>query len=650
MKKTYSLVFLFLMSQFVTSQIVINELDTDTPSTDTQEFIELKSDTPNYSLNNFVVVLFNGSESGGNSSYFTIDLNGYFTDVNGLLLIGSNEVSPVPQLLISPAVIQNGPDAVAIYTGSSLDFPEGTLATTNNLIDALMYDTNDADDTDLMALLGLTEQINEGLNGNKDTESIQRANDGSYFVAAPTPRQLNDGTGIVLNGVNMSIEEAQYNEGDQFVILFTTEQNVDAELALHFTLNNGTFNEMDYTGIISLVIPVGQNTVSTTITLVDDDQDEGDEVLVVSLTSLPTEYIALNDNIDIRVVDNDYVVSNWGTPIDPTFGNVEGTQSAGYYNSLDGLADVQLRQELQDIIAAPGEIRTQTYADIIDILKIADQNPANSNQVWLLYTEGGRAKLDVQTTSNSVGKWNREHTFPRSRGGFFSIEEDDVADGINVYWETNADSLRHGNSDAHALRATDGPENSARGNLHYGEYVGPVGTLGSFKGDVARSVLYMDIRYNGLQIVNGFPDIVGQLGDLTTLLDWHRNDLPDDFEMNRNNVVYTWQLNRNPFIDHPDLVEYFWGNKIGEVWNAGLHTDDLAALQVLIYPNPTYSRINIVGIEGENNIDIFSVTGQRLATHNGIGETSLDLNLAAGIYFIKINSEDKSIIKKIILK
>ena len=650
MKKTYSLGFLFLMSQFVTSQIVINELDTDTPSTDTQEFIELKSDTPNYSLDNFVIVLFNGSESGGNSSYFTIDLNGYSTDVNGLLLIGSNDVAPVPQLLISPAVIQNGPDAVAIYTGSSLDFPEGTLATTNNLIDALMYDTNDADDTDLMALLGLAEQINEGLNGNKDTESIQRANDGSYFVATPTPRQLNDGTGIVLNGVNISIAETQYNEGAQIEILFTTEQNVDAELALNFTLNNGTFNETDYTGIISLVIPVGQNAVSTIITLVDDDQDEGDEVLVVSLTSLPTEYLALTDNIDIRVVDNDYVVANWGTPLNPTFGNVEGTQPIGYYNSLDGLADMQLRQALQNIIANSGEVRTQTYADIIDILKKADQNPANSNQVWLLYTEEGRAKLDFQTTSNNVGKWNREHTYPRSRGGFFSIEEDDIADGINVYWETNADSLRHGNSDAHALRATDGPENSARGNLHYGEYVGPAGTLGSFKGDVARSVLYMDIRYNDLQVLNGFPDILGQLGDLATLLAWHRNDLPDDFEMNRNNVVYTWQLNRNPFIDHPDLIEYFWGNKIGEIWNTALHTDDLANLQVQIYPNPTYNRINVVGIEGENNIDIFSVAGQLIATHNGIGETSFDLNLAAGVYFIKISSQYKSIIKKIILK
>lgn len=76
----------------------------------------------------------------------------------------------------------------------------------------------------------------------------------------------------------------------------------------------------------------------------------------------------------------------------------------------------------------------------------------------------------------------------------------------------------------------------------------------------------------------------------------------------------------------------------------------MANLQVRIYPNPTSNRINVVGIEGENNINIFSVAGQLIATHNGIGETSFDLNLAAGVYFIKISSQYKSIIKKIILK
>jgi hypothetical protein len=91
--------------------------------------------------------------------------------------------------------------------------------------------------------------------------------------------------------------------------------------------------------------------------------------------------------------------------------------------------------------------------------------------------------------------------------------------------------------------------------------------LGSFKGDVARGIFFLDVRYNGLEVVNGFPEgQVGKFGDLATLLNWHKNDPPDDFEMNRNNVVYSWQNNRNPFIDMPDLAEYLWGNKKGETW------------------------------------------------------------------------------------
>ena len=106
-----------------------------------------------------------------------------------------------------------------------------------------------------------------------------------------------------------------------------------------------------------------------------------------------------------------------------------------------------------------------------------------------------------------MGKWNREHTFPRSRGGFNNISADSYADGIDEYWQTSIDSLRHANSDAHGLRASDGPENSSRGNKHYGDYNGPSGNLNSFKGDVSRSVLFLSLRYNGLEIVNGFPDL-----------------------------------------------------------------------------------------------------------------------------------------------
>lgn len=650
MKYNFTLLLLLFISPFIAAQIVINELDCDTPSTDTLEFIELKSDTPNFPLDGYVVVLFNGSVSGGDTSYFTVDLDSYITDINGLLLIGSNDVSPIPQIIISANVIQNGADAVAVYLGSDYDFPSGTLATTTNLIDALAYDTNDPDDIDLMALLGLTEQINEGENGNQTTESIQRNNDGTYFVGAPTPRQLNDGSGIVLNGVLISIAQEQYIEGESFDILITTEQIVSDPLVLNLSLVNGNFNQSDYTGNISPVIPVGENTISTTISLIDDADDEGDEVMLVSLGSLPTEYLMLNNNIEIRIVDNDYTVADWGIPTNSSFGLVSSTQPANYYDNIDGLADVALRQAMQDIIANPSVVRAQTYADVVDILKEGDQNPANSNQVWLVYTEQGRAKLDFQTGSNNEGTWNREHCFPRSRAGYNSIEADDYADGVDVYWTTNADSLRHGNSDAHALRAADGPENSSRGNQHYGEYTGPTGNLGSFKGDVARSVLFLEIRYNGLEIVNGFPEVVGQLGDLATLLDWHRNDPPDDYEMNRNNIVYTWQFNRNPFIDYPDLVEYLWGTHVGDIWHQPSSILEENTVDFTLYPNPANNYITISGIEGQYTVEIFSTDGRLFFSEKASDTATFNLNLAKACYYAKILIDDRSIVKKFIVK
>jgi hypothetical protein len=658
MRKTFLLFFILLFMKNIFGQIVINELDCDTPSTDDKEFLELKSDSPNFSLDGYVVVFFNGSSSGMNSSYFTIDLDGYTTDINGLFLIGSNTVSPIPQYLIPVSVIQNGADAVAIYNGDDIDFPEFTTATINNLVDVLIYDTADADDADLIDIFNDDprfvdiQQINEGSLGN--TNSIQRNNDGSYFVGVPSPRQLNDGSGIVLNGLLISIDQNQYGENDSFDITFKTELNVESDLSFNISLNNGTFNTSDFTGITNLTIPTGQNTVTTTISIIDDLDDEGDEVLKISLSTLPSEYLKLNDNIEIRIVDNDFVVADWGTPLNPTFGLVSSTQPVNYYDSLDGLSGASLKQAVQDILANPTIVRAQTYTDIIDILKEADQNPANSNEVWLLYTEQGRPKLDYQTVSNSTGKWNREHVYPRSRGGFFSIEADEIADGKDVFWTTEADSLRHGNSDAHALRAADGPENSVRNNQNYGaiEYDGPLGNNGSFKGDVARSVFYMVTRYNGIEVINGYPsdDPDGFIGDLTSLLDWHRNDPPDDFEINRNNVVYTWQYNRNPFIDEPDLVEYLWGNQLGNIWSQSLSVKTQDNFQIKVFPNPTQNSIYIKGINNQAILEVFSIDGRKLETVEINEGYPVDLKLSSGMYLLKIISKEKSTLKKIIIK
>ncbi|MFT5216439.1 MAG: hypothetical protein ACI83H_001562 [Glaciecola sp.] len=362
MNHKITLIITLFICQLTLGQVVINELDCDSPGAENMEFLELLSETPNYPLDGFVVVFFNGSNSGGNSSYFTIDLDGYTTDINGLLLIGSNSVSPVPQYLIAENVIQNGPDAVAIYQADDFDFPEETLATIDNLIDVLMYDTDDADDADDTDMINIfnqdprftsLQQINEGPAQNAN--SIQRFVDEfdavTYTSTTPTPRQLNDGSGVVLNGVSISIAQTQYNEDEAFDVTFTTEQNVTETLNFDLLLDNETFNSSDFTGNTSLTIAIGQNTTSTIITLVDDSDDEGDEVMKVRFASLPAQYLALNNNLKIRVVDNDFTIAPFGTPINPTYGIVSSTQPNDYYNSLDGLADANLRQALQDIIA-----------------------------------------------------------------------------------------------------------------------------------------------------------------------------------------------------------------------------------------------------------------------------------------------------------
>ncbi|WP_046745362.1 endonuclease [Kordia zhangzhouensis] len=651
MKHFVPYIIMLLLSQWAFSQtVVINEIDCDTPGSDTGEFIELKSATPNFPLDGYVLVLFNGSASGNDSSYFSLDLDGYITDVNGLLLIGSTTVSPVPQLIIGANVIQNGADAVAIYQANDYDFPQGTQATTTNLVDAIVYDTGEAIDTGLLNLLGETTQISEG--GNNNTNSIQRnETDGTYYIATPTPRQLNDGSGIVLNGIAVSVANNQYTEGETFTIQFTTETAVTTDLDITFTLDNGTFDSNDFTGNTTVTIPSGQSVVSTNITLVNDILDEGDEELVIDIQdNFSVEYIILNNEIVIRAVDDDYTIAPFGTPLNPTFGIVSSTAPNGYYDSMDGLADTALRDAMQAIVANPTTVRAHTYADVYDILREADQNPENSNQVWLVYTEQGRAKLDVQSGSNNTGTWNREHTFPRSLAGYNSIEADDIGDGRDVFWATKADSLRHGNSDGHGLRASDGPENSSRGNQHYGQYTGPVGTAGSFRGDVARSIFFLAVRYNGLSVENGYPSVQGQIGDLVTLLDWHRNDPPDDFEMNRNNVVYTWQFNRNPFIDHPELVEHLWGNQTGVAWTQPLSTEDNMLSRVQIYPNPAKNYIHIAGIKEEATIEIIALDGRKLFTHTFVGTHQISLELQSGLYVAKITSNGQSLTKKIIIE
>ncbi len=654
MKNIYFFIVLILAFAQAESQLVINELDTDTQGVDDQEFIELKSDMPFSPLDGYVMVFFNGSSSsttGMGRSYYAVDLDGLTTDNNGLIVLGSSMVTPFADRLLAEAVIQNGADAVAIYAGDDTDWPDRTFASQINLIDALIYDTDDPDNMPLMTLLGISVQYNENENNSKLTESLQRKADGTFEVKTPTPHSLNDATIPSYNGLSFTASNTELTEPDTFDITFTLTQPPTADFTLGFSLDYQNFNTQDYTGPNSLTILSGQTSTTASFTIIDDAIDEGDEALRIDLNdNLPVGFKRLKDEEQIFVIDNDFQVAAHGTPLAPTYGIVNSTAPVDYYNSLNNLASPQLEQAITALIAEENVVRIHTYNDAIDILKQADASPLNSNKVWLLYTEQERRLIDFQTTSLSTGKWNREHIWSSSRGRFDVIEYDEIADGISIWTETNADSLRHGQSDAHHLRATDGPENSSRGNNDYPEYNGPAGSQGSWHGDVARALFYMDHRFNNLSLVNGNPPntTVGQIGDLATLLQWHRNDPPDDFEMNRNNVVYTWQNNRNPFIDRPELVEYIYGNLVGQ--NFTLSLENTPLFTVNISPNPSIDHINITNVTQPLEVVIYDAFGRAMLSQQIIQDGTLRHNLSAGMYFIHFKNQDITQVKKIIVK
>lgn len=635
------------------AQVVINEVDADTPSADDREFIELKSETPYFPLDGYILVLFNGGSGSGTLSYYTIDLAGLVTDGNGIVLLGNPLVIPAPSRIFPNNTVQNGPDAIAIYQDIIDTFPINTPATTTNLVDALIYGNNNTQATALQQALNVFVQTNENANGQAITQSIQRRNDGTYEVKSPTPRANNDGTGIVYNGIEVIVSSTSINEGESLTITFETDTPVTENLNFEINLTNGTFTTADYTGNLSITIASGSSSASTVIQVLDDGVNDGDEEMSIVVSELPEGFITLNNNVKVRVLDINFQTAGWGTPLAPTFGNVTSTAPPGYYDTLEGLSGESLKQALQDIIADPELVRAHSYGDVVEILKNADQNPLNNNQVWLMYVERPQTKIDYQTGSSIVGFWNREHIFPQSRGGF-SGGTSPFADGIDIWLPTNANDILSGHSDAHHIRAEDGQENSSRGNRDYGgsDYNGPAGNAGSWKGDVARSLFYMAVRYEALSLVNGNPAdaTMYQMGDLASILVWNTTDPSDDFEMNRNNYIYTWQKNRNPFIDYPALADYIFGNNFGDQWFAPLSIDKNNISQVKVYPIPAKDEINISGIENEADVTVFSLEGIRVYQTKINGFSQLKLNLASGMYLMNISSGNQTLTKKIIIK
>ena len=205
---------------------VINEVDADTPGTDAAEFIEIKH-TPNTALDGHVVVLFNGA---GDISYAAYDLSGKTTDANGLFIIANTALVIGSDIDMGASnKLQNGADAVALFTGSAADFPDGTAVTNTNMLSGVVYDTDDGDDTGLLDAIGGV-QYDERENSSSDTQSIQRKEDGTYEVKNITFRDLN------------SAATCDFSMSSPSVVCDAITAGVDTYTAtINFTGGDGTY-------------------------------------------------------------------------------------------------------------------------------------------------------------------------------------------------------------------------------------------------------------------------------------------------------------------------------------------------------------------------------------------------------------------------
>lgn len=201
-------------------EIIINEVDSDTPGIDALEFVELyDGGIGNTPFDGLVLVFYNG---GNDLSYASFDLDGFVTSPQGYFTLGNASV-PGVDLVFAGNSLQNGQDAVALYFGNASDFPNGSSITTSGIVDALVYDTGQADDAALLVLLNtLQPQVNENGAGSGATVSMQRCPNGSggnrntntYSLFSPTPDGSNScGTAqpdtIALSSAAFAEDESQ---------------------------------------------------------------------------------------------------------------------------------------------------------------------------------------------------------------------------------------------------------------------------------------------------------------------------------------------------------------------------------------------------------------------------------------------------------
>ncbi|MCK5774814.1 MAG: endonuclease [Bacteroidales bacterium] len=331
-------------------------------------------------------------------------------------------------------------------------------------------------------------------------------------------------------------------------------------------------------------------------------------------------------------------------------------KTPSYYSTAYNTQGEDLRNKLNDIIKGHTEFTyTSSSTDVWDILKETDKDPENPENVILFYSN---VSVNGEQEYNNAQGWTREHVWAKSRGDF--------------------GTTRGPGTDVHHLRPASLNINSSRSNknfkdcidCNYLEYQGsPSGASSTteytyepndnVKGDVARMIFYMALRYEG---ENGEPnlEIIDYLLNkedkmplhalLSTLMEWNKLDTVSAFEMNRNDIIFNdYQHNRNPFIDYPGLADYIYGSMTDQFWNPHhLAVDDEEISRIMVFSNSTTNSITIKNAR-KWQLEVYNPLGQ-LLTSATLASENETLNLPySDLIIIKLTNGIKVFSQKMIL-
>lgn len=246
-------------------------------------------------------------------------------------------------------------------------------------------------------------------------------------------------------------------------------------------------------------------------------------------------------------------------PVTPGVNGIPGTQYAltpleTYYGSTNlTLNGDYLVLELRTLISV---MTKKSYGDAKTILQYTDENPAKPG-----YDYGMWDGDNIYATWDNGASWNREHVWACAQMQLNGVDP-----------RPDEDTKNHA-TDLYNLRVACQLANGMHGNKFFDETNSDITMFpniteglnghhaytGDFRGDLARTLFYMCVRYEGLQL-NSDLDINNNvsMGKLSALLLWNQADPVDTFEAQRNNRIFEYQGNRNPFIDYPNLATQIW--------------------------------------------------------------------------------------------